>query len=91
LVPTCTCHVDGTSGISTQYFLPILPTQWVKSSTQNQNLWWIVAKPFKSNHKPSLQGLGMPRSIIYFFSNDYCITMFQWVSLNCKIMNIRRC
>jgi hypothetical protein len=52
LIPTCNDHVDGTSGLLTQYFLLIPLTQWIKSSTQNKNLWWISVNPFKSKHKP---------------------------------------
>jgi len=53
LVPTYIGHVGGTSGLSTQYFFLVLPTQWVKSYAQNQNLWQINADPFKSDCKAS--------------------------------------
>jgi hypothetical protein len=42
LVPTCTSHVDGTSGPSTQYFLPIPPTERVKSFAQTKTCDGLV-------------------------------------------------
>ncbi len=50
--PPCIGHVDGTNGLLTWYFLLVLPTQWVKTFAQNQNLWQIGVDLFKLNHKP---------------------------------------
>jgi hypothetical protein len=66
LVPTCTSRIKGTTDQSTTYFLLMSPTQKIKSSTQNQNLWKIYPNPLKSHHNLSKCGASIP--------HDYCKT-----------------
>ncbi len=70
----------------------ILPSN--SSSTLNQIIYKKLklvtnwCKPFQI--RPQTIVIWTRYATNYFFGYDYGITMFHWVSLNCKTMNIRR-